>query len=98
MPMFKVFGKIIVRWTTYCDCSYCEGHDDENTVLIKEHIVKASDAEEAAKLTFYFYCEDYDELEWEGKWEEGPEVINLDELQPDVVMRLMGAPVLPGLY
>lgn len=94
MGIFKVSGKI--RTTAYCECEYCPGHQE--TVTVKDRLIEARDAEDAADSVLEFYNDSKDdEDDTTGRWIDGPPKVIDVEWQQDVLMRERGAPTLPGI-
>jgi hypothetical protein len=88
MPAYRVVGNAWVEET--CDCEHCEGH---SVIVGCDKVVTASDSSEAASKALRQFAHERG-AEHYG-WRKGsPEVTELGE---EVCMRMLGAPMLPGL-
>lgn len=87
LARYRVIGTI--ELTRYCGCDECLGHTHETEVF---STVVAVNEEEAVAKCLDNHSRDFDE----ARWAEAPATERY-ELAEDEVMRLMGAPVLPGM-
>jgi hypothetical protein len=92
--LYYVTGTVILKYD--CECPDCAG-GHEKTVALAQEVIRADSPQEASELAFecdtvnqeakWLYLIDYD-------WREEPRV---EEVPADQIMRLNGAPMLPGL-
>jgi hypothetical protein len=86
MDWYEVRGRIFQHHV--CDCPHCEYDGEEVTIIRK---VQAYDAEDAEFSVLRYAEDDHGDT---CEWVDPPETRLLGE---DLVMRLNGAPMLPGL-
>ena len=87
---YRITGVFFDSW--YCDCEFCEGHDE---ILRISEVVDADDAGHAEKTALIkHHCVWDGDEDRQDRWKEGPFI---EEMPQDQLMRMMGCPELPGL-
>lgn len=92
MRFFRVIGNLAYEDTWYCGCHHCDGHGSDKAVIKHiDMVVMAKDEQQAV-----FIAQDIKlphQIE-QCEWASGPSVL---EAPTDHVMRLIEAPMLPGI-
>ena len=92
MRFFRVTGSVTYENIWYCDCVHCDGHGGgETRVRHIDEVVEARQERHAIDKVLRKYVPP--DIE-KHKWISGP---NVTDPPPDQVMRLVGAPTLPGI-
>lgn len=96
--VYHAKGHILVQWIEFCDCCYCEGHEQEEDVELDKTYL-ADDEGEAKWMLGQEYRRRYD-VEGDGEvyigFLEDFVIYNVEE-HPDRIMRMAGYATLPGM-
>ena len=87
MNIYRVYGKL--EYCRYCDCSYCDGHEDATSV---DRIIHADNPRDAIEKLLSIPGV----IPWDAEIEitDAVEQLTVVEAKPEFAMRALGMPTL----
>jgi len=96
MTAYRVVGMAKLTWLQFCECEFCEGHEQGVQIAI-DRTIEAESEKDAGDITLYsLESRRFANEEPQAAWVDKPSIWDVEQCQ-DRLMRSAGYATLPGM-